>query len=227
MISREALQKLAEQLAIPVACTVLGAALGASLLAALMDDPVAWANKEGRADWLGFWGAIAGGLMTLMAAALAFGLTRRQVDMQASELQSQHKDQQAQKDTLYALTANALRAIATEADEALIALDATNNGYSAPLEWAHPIRSIESIIGYREMWRLDREFVSGIISIDARIQKYEDQRREAGRWDDKRIDIVPALDLVESIKDEAYKFKKHAHSLVSKPPYDDGLVMRP
>lgn len=58
---------------------VLGTMLGASLLATFMDDPAAWANKGYRGDWLGFAGGIVGGLMTLIAAIVAWLSIERQI----------------------------------------------------------------------------------------------------------------------------------------------------
>ncbi|GLK86657.1 hypothetical protein GCM10017653_47270 [Ancylobacter defluvii] len=73
--------------------------LGASLLATLCDDPVKWtAAKDDRAAWLGFWGGFSGGLMTLVAAAVAWLGVQRQInESRSAEVRQRHHAAQLQR----------------------------------------------------------------------------------------------------------------------------------
>lgn len=71
----------------------LGVCLGLVLLATLFDDAAKWVEaSEARAAWLGFWGGFSGGLMTLVAAAVAWISVERQIEdgRRASNEQRRH-----------------------------------------------------------------------------------------------------------------------------------------
>ncbi|MDR6953845.1 hypothetical protein J2X65_003208 [Ancylobacter sp. 3268] len=151
---------------------VLGAILGATLLAAFCDDPVAWADSDHRADWLGFWGGVAGGLMTLIAAAIAFGLTRRQVMMQQYELAALQEEQEARQRTVMILLLRSATMIQVDAENYLRRLKFCSDGEVVPSSHLGKLRTIEAVLGYGELWRLGIRTIEKVIDLDLRIADY-------------------------------------------------------
>lgn len=154
-----------------------------------VDGPIMAAMTDAKpADWLGFAGGLVGGLMTILAAAIAFGLTRRQVNMQAEELRAFADERVGRSLTL-------LSVVSYANDEIGRTIQSTMDTVSKYTQAEMPhslIRStlptFFSVMGYSELWRLPKPIAGSVLRVDSTIQAFNWwMETEAGaRLDRKR-----------------------------------------
>ena len=128
--------------------------------------------ETNAADWLGFLGAIIGGAFTLCAAMIAFGLTRRQVDMQAEELGEIQREKDERAHMVRVMMSAVVARIKKEVDENIQKIEVYRTQHGVPPNYINEFSTVRNIVGYGEIWRINEDEARAIMLLDIDIDEF-------------------------------------------------------
>ena len=150
-------------------------------------------------DWMALLGGVAGGVMTLIAAKMAFGLTRKQVDMQAVEIAGLEAEREARAELLVALLTSAASTIQAKAQNNLARIP---NEPDEPFI-VDPLRLLQENIGFSEAWRLPEDIILNIVRLDIAVGAANDRLRHLQLFVMTKDDLTDLARRYEIIQNQA------------------------